>query len=491
MGRFRGFSECGIVLACLLLAGGWAGAQGNPDAAKDGETIQALLLSDIHFEPFFDPGKVAQLAASPVNAWKGILSATPSADREQRFAALQQACHVRGDDTSYVLLDSSLRAMRTEAAAAKFATVSGDLIAHGFDCKFGSVFPHAAAGDYRAFVEKTLDFVMEELSGAFASVPVYAALGNNDSDCGDYKLDAHSDFLAAAGEKVTRGFPAPERKGALETFATGGYYSVRLPAPVRNARLLVLDDLFMAGRYTTCAGKPDGGASSGQLAWLKQQLAEARRNKEKVWVMGHIPPGVDVRASAALMDEVCGEKGPRMYLGSENMAGVLVEFSDVVALAIFAHTHMDEVRVLRAENEGQGAGSPKGLAVKMVSSISPINGNAPSFTVASVDPLSAVLKNFRVFRASNQTGANAVWSEEYDWGKMHHEAEFSAVSVSRAIAGFEADPGAKTEASRDYIRNFDVGNNSPLLGMVWPLYVCGLRNDTAQGFKACACSAGK
>jgi sphingomyelin phosphodiesterase acid-like 3 len=380
--------------------------------------------------------------------------------------------------------------MRMEAAGAKFVTVSGDLIAHGFDCKFGLVFPHAAAGDYRAFVGKTLGFVMEELSGSFAAVPVYVALGNNDSDCGDYKLDAHSDFLAAAGEEVTRRFPAPERKGALETFATGGYYSVRLPAPVRNARLLVLDDQFLSAKYTTCAGKADASGADLELEWLKHRLAEARRNRENVWVMGHIPPGVDVRASATHMDEVCGQKGPRMFLSTEKIADVLVEFSDVVELAIFAHTHMDEVRVLRAENEGQGEGSPKGVAVKMVSSISPINWNAPSFTLASVDSSTAALKDFRVFRASNQTGVNAVWSEEYDWGKTYHEAEFSAVSVSKVIARFEADPGAKTEASGDYIRNFDVGNNSPLLGLVWPLYVCGLRNDSAQGFKACACAAG-
>jgi len=131
------------------------------------------------------------------------------------------------------------------------------------------------------------------------------------------------------------------------------------------------------------------------------------------------------------------------------------------------------------------------VAVKMVSSISPINGNAPSFTVALVEPVSAELKDFKVFRASNQTGVEADWREEYDWGKTYHGAEFSASAVSGVIAGFEADPDAKTAASRDYIRTFDVGNNSPLLALVWPQYVCGLRNDSAQGFKACVCGAGK
>jgi sphingomyelin phosphodiesterase acid-like 3 len=489
---FRAATVWCIWASCFLLAAGHASAQkSHADVAPAKQTIPALFLSDIHFEPFFDPGKVMQLAAAPVNEWKGILATQPSADREQRFAAIEQTCHTRGEDTSYALLQSSLQAMKKEAAGAKFVTVSGDLISHAFTCKFGAAFPHAGPGDYRAFVEKTLDFVMDELGSALPGVPVYVALGNNDSDCGDYKLDAHSEFLSTVGEEVTRGFPVSEQKSAQETFAAGGYYSVRLPAPIHNARLLVLDDLFMVGKYTTCGGKADASAADAQIVWLQQQLTEARRNKEKVWVMGHIPPGVDVHASAARLDEVCGEKGPKMFLSSEKIVDLLVEFSDVVELAIFAHTHMDELRILKAENETHGPGQDKGVAVKMVSSISPINGNAPSFTVARVAPSSAALVDFRVFRASNQTGVDAAWQEEYDWGKTFQQEEFSAASVSRVIAGFEADPGAKTEASRDYIRNFFVGNDSPLLALVWPQYVCGLRNDSAQGFKACVCPAQK
>jgi sphingomyelin phosphodiesterase acid-like 3 len=170
---------------------------------------------------------------------------------------------------------------------------------------------------------------------------------------------------------------------------------------------------------------------------------------------------------------------------------VLAEFSDVVELPIFAHTHMDEVRVLKAESETPGPVANNGVAVKMVSSISPINGNAPSFTVARVEDATAALKDFKVFAASNATGVDTAWHEEYDWGKTYHEREFSAAAVSKLITGFVADTGAKTEASQSYIRNFYAGVDSPLLGLVWPQYVCGLRNDSAQGFKACVCPVGK
>jgi sphingomyelin phosphodiesterase acid-like 3 len=180
-----------------------------------------------------------------------------------------------------------------------------------------------------------------------------------------------------------------------------------------------------------------------------------------------------------------------MYLGSEKMAEEIVESGDVVELAIFAHTHMDEVRVLKPENGGQGRVAGKDVAVKMVGSITPINGNTPSFTIARVDPATAALVDYRVLTASNVTGVDTAWKEEYDWGKTFHEDEFSADSVSRVIAGFKADPEGKTEASRDYMHNFFSGKESPLLGLVWPQYVCGLSNDSAEAFKACVCPAGR
>ena len=477
-----GLAWCGI--AVFLSVATVNGARGQQKfSTQAAETIPAVLVSDIHFEPFFDPGKVEKLATAPVSAWKGILEAAPSADREASFAALEKKCPTRGEDTSYPLWQSSMRAIRRDGAVAKFATVSGDLISHSFECKFGAAFPHAAPGDYRAFVEKTIDFVIDQLDEAIAGVPVYVALGNNDSDCGDYKLDAHSEFLSATGADVTKDFPSPERKGALESFSVGGYYNVALP--IQNARLVVLNDLFMSGRYQTCALKDDATAADAQLAWLKQQLADARSKHERVWVMAHIPPGVDVHASAAKPGDTCGKKGPKMFLGSEKIAEELVDFSDVVELGIFAHTHMDEVRLLEPES-----GSPaKGVAVKMVSSISPINGNAPSFTIARVDPSTAALVDYRVVTASNATGVNTSWKEEYDWGKTFHEEAFSAANLGREIAGFKADPEGKTEASRAYMHHFFSGNDSPLLAFVWPQYVCSLVNDSADAYKACVCPA--
>jgi len=188
------------------------------------------------------------------------------------------------------------------------------------------------------------------------------------------------------------------------------------------------------------------------------------------------------------MADLCGGQNPIMFLSTEKLADMIAEFSDVVQLAIFAHTHMDELRLLKKDGQGP-ASSGKSVAVKMIASVSPIHGNHPSFTLARIDPSSATLVDYKVFAASNETGVNAVWTEEYDFARGFHEAAFSSSSVSQLIAGFAADPNAKTQASQDFIADFSVGYASPLLRMAWPQYVCTLSNHTQQSFKACVCPA--
>jgi sphingomyelin phosphodiesterase acid-like 3 len=455
--------------------------------------MQALMVSDIHFEPFWDPDKTTQLAAAPASEWKAILAGPDSADREQKFSSLQQTCHARGVDTSYTLFASSLAAMRTDAAGIKFATVSGDLIAHAFSCKYATLFPKSLPGDYRAFVEKTIDFVVSSLRETFPRVPVYAALGNNDSDCGDYQLDGDSQFLNDVGRILTADLPEPERtnlpelerKQAGRDFAAGGYYSASLP--VHRARILVLDDLFMGRKYATCANKPDPQPAAAQIAWLKKELSRARKDKEKIWVMAHIPPGVDPYSTITKGKSICDGKPPQMFLASESLADAIAGYGDVIPLAIFAHTHMDEMRLLEPDQKEDAHGP---VAVKMVPSISPIDGNNPSFTVAEVDAETGVLIDYRVIAASNQSGVGTTWSEEYDYAKAYQEPAFVAGSVENLFAEFKADPSAQTPASQSYLKNYFVGDAARELKGFWPQYVCALDNPTEDAYRACAC-AGK
>jgi sphingomyelin phosphodiesterase acid-like 3 len=465
----------------LLLSLGSAPSFSAPTTASN-STV--LMVSDIHFEPFWDPGKAPQLAAAPASGWQAILAAAPSPDRVTQFASLQQACHARGADTSWPLFASSLKAMQKNASQAIFVTVSGDLISHSFSCKFSKIFPNAKPGEYRAFVDKAIEFVIGSLRTTLPGVPVYASLGNNDSDCGDYQLDANSTFLNETGKILTADVSASESKQARADFAIGGNFSVALPEPFAHSRLIVLDDVFMAQRYQTCAGKNDSSEATRQVAWLRAQLDRARQAKEKVWVMTHIPPGVDAHGTVTKGKNICAGQVPTMFLASDDLSNAVASYGDVISLAIFAHTHMDELRLLTS---GPIEHAERAVPVKLVPSISPIDGNNSSITIAQVDPRTATIVDYHVIAASNQTGVDTTWSQEYDYAQAYSQPSFSATSVAALIGEFRADTGARSPASQAYLRNYFVGDRSAELAPFWPVATCGLINITADSFRACAC----
>ena len=460
-------------------------------AAEANHTLTALLISDIHFDPFHDPVKEKQLVDAPVNQWSSIFSAPTSPTQQQDFASLQQTCRARGVDTPYTLLYSSLEAMRSRQSDAKFMTVTGDMLAHSFSCRYKAIFSGSTQSEYQAFVLKTLSFVMAELRATSPGMPVYVALGNNDSPCGDYRLDTNSDFLAQTGQILAQGLPPSDQRRMLKEFAKGGYYSLTMRAPMRRTRLIIVNDIYLSPRYNTCAGGDDVAAATEEMTWLQEQLSEARRLGQRVWVMGHIPPGVDPYATAATIKDVCGSEAPKMFLSSDELADVLIGYADVIRLGIFAHSHMDEMRLLEPQVSGSKDSFEHSVAVKIVPSISPVDGNNPAFTVARVNLSSARLQDYEVIAASNQTGVATTWSREYDYAQSYHAKQFSAVTVKKLITEFENDRGANTETSQEYIRNYFVGDSSSELKPLWPLYVCALENHTAKAFAACVCSTRK
>ena len=498
-----------VSLLCLFALAGHAHLCRAQQAAG---AIQPLLVpaafvSDVHFEPFWDPDKALKLAGLSADQWHAILDGAPSANRAQRYAVLEQKCPVRGDDTSFPLLQSSLSVLRSRAAGVKFITVSGDLMSHKFDCRYGVLF--GSMKGYQDFVENTIKFVLLELNTIAPGAPVFAALGNNDSDCGDYLLDADSPFLADIGKEITQAVPAGERADALTDFSDGGYYSASLPGAMHDTRLVVLEDLYYSHDYQgKCPGsKSDPAAAAArQLKWLTKQINDARNAtpKQNLWVIGHIPTGFDARNTLYKTSGTCVNPSP--FLSSDSLFDALSDSGDVVKLAIFAHTHMDEIRLIQADTGSQpGGGGAARLAVKaagraatgaaagavpmkMVPSISPVNGNYPSFTIAEIDPDTATVVDYQVIAAPDKSGAGK-WTEEYDYKKDYGEASFSADAVADLLANFAADPKFKLGASSNYIAHFSVGGGGTWLENKkdWPGYVCIESHNTEAGFNACDC----
>jgi sphingomyelin phosphodiesterase acid-like 3 len=444
------------------------------------------MLSDLHYDPFYDPAKLSELRRAPITEWPAILSKPDSDTRVGTFSQLQSACGVRGADSSWPLVLAALRQAKQRQAAPLFVTVSGDLLAHGFTCKFQRLDPASTPAQTSAFAAKTVAFLAQQLHSAYPSAPIYFALGNNDSGCADYFETPDSAFLRSAGVSFAATIHDPEARASLAaSFPRLGDYGVMLPAPMQNTRLIVLQDIFESTHYRECSNEPNAAHATEQIAWLRKQLTEARANGEQVWVMAHIPPGIDVYTTfhryLFAPGEACNVKQPQMFLSNGALGGTIAEFGDVVRLAIFAHTHMDEIKLLQGPDG-------KTVPVKMVPSISPINGNEPSFLVAQVAPQSATIKDYEVYSASNAQGAN--WGREYRYSDAYRLPDFSAKSVEQLTSELIADRNGEEETSRAYERYFLSGGGTfAALGLqrLWPAYSCSLRELDPAAFHRCMC----
>ncbi len=88
------------------------GAQATPPKAA---TVPVVMLSDIHFDPFHDPAKFNRLRAAPASEWRKILALPDAPTQAEDFAKLMSACKVRGVDTPWTLLQSSLAAAHAQS----------------------------------------------------------------------------------------------------------------------------------------------------------------------------------------------------------------------------------------------------------------------------------------------------------------------------------------------------------------------------------------
>jgi sphingomyelin phosphodiesterase acid-like 3 len=463
-------------------------ALAQPGAAQPAATVSAVMLSDLHLDPFHDPAKVPQLVKAPVEEWQAILASPDSPTQEADFAAVQSACKGKqAFDSPYALLASALKAAKSQAANARFVVVSGDLLVHNLDCRYRASMklPKAAGDDQSvstAFAEKTTVFVMKQVEQVFAGIPVYLALGNNDSRCNHNRLDVHDVYLKATGQAAIDGLVGvsePERKLALTTYDSAGYYGVTMAAPMRNTRLLVLDDIYMMSKFANCEGnETDQNGAQEQMAWLTKELDDARKRGQRVWVLGHVPPSVNPKGSL-MNPNLCTKGDLDAYLSSDALTNALAAHADVVRLAIFGHTHMDELHLVGTKSAQ--------VPMKVIPSVSPVDGNTPSVTVAEIDPASAALMDYTAYIASNTTGVRTVWTKEYSFGETYGESSFSAKALDDLIGRFRADTTGTSTESLAYQTHFYKGHTPIPLGPFWEGYVCSLDHATADGFKSCAC----
>ena len=209
----------------------------------------------------------------------------------------------------------------------------------------------AAANDhsdaaYRQFVGKTVRFLAQQIDHTFPDTPILPALGNNDEVCGDFRLQPDGPFLADMLPVYRELVGANRNTGFDRDWTSYGNYSVAHPG-VRSVRVVFANTVFFSPRYRNACGSPsEADPGRAPLAWLEAELAAAKRAQEHVWLLYHVPPGVD--AFATLVRESCPETILPIWDGAyaEPFYALLRRYADTVIASFAGHTHMDDFRLV-------------------------------------------------------------------------------------------------------------------------------------------------
>ncbi len=420
-------------LVFLLLVFTVAGGRADPAS-------RFVALSDIHFNPMAS-GITPALAASPAANWAGLLDrAQPGPSGQARY----------GEDTPWELLRSALDQMQTVEPSPAFLIVTGDLLAHEFQNRFVAATHDTDRAHYARFVENAVAFVLEQIRARFPGRRVFLALGNNDDDCGDFKLTPDGSFLHATLPLVQRLAGAENDPAFVPDWTTGRGYDIRNPA-VAGLRMVFLNSVYFSPDYRNECGPPgipDPGMAA--LDWLEGRLAMAARAREKVWLLLHVPPGANVYID--LHGGGCPDRLWSMWkpVYTRRFLDLMERYGDTIQASFAGHTHMDEFRLL-----GRG-GANRGFVLN-TPAISPIFGQNPGFDVYAVNA-DGSLSDRETWAVVNLERAGPsvplAWKREYAFTRLWGLPRLDLPSLERLASAIRDDKQARAK----WFSVFRVGN---------------------------------
>jgi hypothetical protein len=419
-----------------------------------------LWLSDIHFDPLADSALVDNLAAAEPAEWAVIL-----AGGSTKFP-------VYGRDTSWPLLASVLQASTKTQPNTAFTLVTGDLLVHHFREQFNAAATVHDDEAFRNFVRKTVEFVGLQLKQRSPGTPVFITLGNNDDECGDYAVQPDGPFLHDTAKVVGN----LAGLANTDSYVHYGSYSLANPA-VEHQRIIVLNTVFFSPRYTDRCGQGAGDAGEKLLAWLASELESAKSQHEKVWLVYHIPPGVDAFATAHAK-----APGTLTLLWKESYTNkflsLLEQYSAAVGPSFAGHVHVDDFRLL--------GGSLKTSPFVIIGpAVSPITGQNPTFRTVSFDA-HGKLKDEATYYLKNLTEAGKdtlpVWQLEYDFEKEWRLKGLNAQTYSSLFERIENSTETSARWSILYSTSHPASSNAP---DSFRLLYCAAGGVTAQAYQSC------
>jgi len=274
---------------------------------------------------------------------------------------------------------------------------------------------------------QTTEHIMENvervatlISNAFPNTTVFPTLGNHDHNPDDAFGPNEKEYLEQIAKIWSRWLP----DDALDTVRHGGYYWMPVPG-VQGLHIVSLNTLYWSATNSLMTNVT--GDVAGQFMWLEKVLHVTRALGEKIIVIGHIPPIVEVAAN---------QWRPDYY---DMYANLLSLYADVVTANIFGHMHQDLFSVIAATSASSNLLSPAMVVpgiTPRASSTSPdkavMPGKNPCIRVYSYD--STHLIDYTQYYAdidqANTYQRPLEWVPDYSFCKEYGVPDLSSSSLN-------------------------------------------------------------
>ncbi len=402
-----------------------------------------LFFSDVHFDPFADPKLVTSLAAADVSDWKNIFASSA-----QTFPSAY------GSDTNIVLLESALDSMKHTAGTVDLIIFPGDVLAHKFEENYSSLTGDTSTEGLASFVQKTVEFFVNEVDSRFPAATVLVSVGNNDSLNGDYKSSPGDAYLQLTADSMSKAFFNTDADRAAFTlgYSTTGYYAVEPDGPT-GLKYIVLNDIFWSVKSSQTA------AGIAELSWFASELADSAQINQKVWVQNHIPLGADAKSMAADFDTNGFEyKGLMTESFNSAFAALETAYAPTIEATLAGHTHRDEFRLLSPDPL-----SPFASLTSISLSISPIDNNNPGYEIYTFKPNTGALLDKTTY-ALDLSRPGSSWDKEYTFSETYGQGLSTPEEWRTVAADILTQPGSRNAYSTYYT----AGANSDPLSSVTP-----------------------
>ncbi|KAL0984732.1 hypothetical protein UPYG_G00145990 [Umbra pygmaea] len=352
-------------------------------------------ITDLHWDPTYKLSNNPELVCASSNK--------QPASKAGKFG--DYVC-----DSPWELINSSIYAMRHILPDPDFIFWTGDYTPH---------VPNEDLGEEA--VISIIANLTQIIKDVFPSTKVYTALGNHDYHPKS-QLPATQNNIY---NNITQLWQGWLESDSQTSFQTGGYYTEKL-LKRSGYRVLVLNTNLYYDQNKVTENMDD---PAGQLNWIDSVLTKAARDNEKVYIIGHVPPGFFEKKRSKPWFRSNFNK---LYLQ------LIQKHHNIIIGQFFGHHHTDSFRMFY---------SPEGSPIStmfLTPGVTPwkttlpgvVDGaNNPGIRVFEYDIQTLQVKDLVTYylNLTHANKAKARWEKEYRLTESYRVPDASPASMNQVL----------------------------------------------------------